>query len=119
MPKAGLTPLAWERPGVDRLVGVHVLAVADGHLAQGVGAVEAVVEAVEGRGLPGGAVDLVDAAALDDLEQAVGVGGVDAPAREAVAGHRQQPAQDELGRRRLADARPVEARVDAVLARPS
>ena len=84
---------------MDRLVGVHEVAVADRHLAQCVRPVEALVEAVEGGGLPGGAVDPEHAAALDDLEQAVGVDRVHAPAREALAGHRQELAQDELAKR--------------------
>jgi hypothetical protein len=67
---------------VDRLVRVHQLAVAHGHLAQCVLAVQALVQAVEGDGLPAGAVAALDAAALGDAGQAVAVDRVDAPALE-------------------------------------
>src|SRR4051794_39939929 len=70
-----------KRPLVDRHVGVHVVAVEHGHLAQRVHPVELalLVEVVEGGGLPCGAVALLDAATLDDPEQAVAVDGIDAP----------------------------------------
>src|SRR5215213_330250 len=70
--------IAWrsdsaEGPVVDRLVGVHEVAVADRHLAQRLGAVElgVFVELVERRRLPRGAVDALQAALLDDPEQAL------------------------------------------------
>jgi hypothetical protein len=53
------------------LVAVHVIAVADGHLASGGDAVEpaVLVEVVEYRALPGGAVPQADAASLHDAQQ--------------------------------------------------
>src|SRR4051794_27109361 len=59
-------------PLVDGLVGVHEVAVAHRHLTQRLPAVElvVVVELVEGRRLPGGAVDALQAALLDHPEQA-------------------------------------------------
>src|SRR3954451_25203689 len=68
-------------PVVDGLVGVHEVAVAHRHLAQGLPAVELVVlvELVERRPLPGGPVEALQAALLDHPEQAVAVPHVDAP----------------------------------------
>jgi mannose-6-phosphate isomerase-like protein (cupin superfamily) len=58
-----------QRPGVDRVVGVHVLDVALGHLAQRLGAVQAGPgELSHGGDLPGGARLAGQAALLDDAQ---------------------------------------------------
>ena len=78
-----------DRPGVHRLVGVHVLDVAAQHLSQGVAAIQRlllVVDAVEGARLPLRAVLVGDAALLDDAEQPVADRGVDTPRGEALRG---------------------------------
>ena len=110
---------AHKRPGVHRLVGVHQLAVLLQRQPQRLGAVGALLLA---RGdlvdVPRGTVATEDAALLDDPEQPRGLVGLDAPALQPRVGHRQQPAQHQLGRGHLADAGPVDARADAVLGAP-
>src|SRR5258707_11382194 len=61
-----------------------------------------------GTGLPG------QAALLDDTEQPVGIGRTDAPPAKTLPGKRKQTAEYEFSRRSLAQARPVELRLDAV-----
>src|SRR5436190_17260826 len=73
-------------PVVHRLVAVHVLAVAQSHLAEGVPSVQTlvVVEAVEEVALPRRTVPQRDASAFDDLQQAVARSGVDSPLAETL-----------------------------------
>src|SRR6202020_2922513 len=69
------------RPGMDRLVAVHVLDIAQGHLAQRLRAVGSAFGECCGRlDLPGGAVPAGETALLDDAQQAVGILWIDAPA---------------------------------------
>ena len=73
------------------VVGVHVLDVALGHQPERFRAAgrAVVAEGRDGGGLPRGAGLAAEAALLDDVQQAVGVLGGDAPAGQAVAGQRQ------------------------------
>ena len=106
-----------QRPVVHGLVGVHVLAVAQRHLAQRVGAVElaVVVEAVEGlRPATSRRCGASTQRRSMMPSRRSRSARVDAPALEALVGERQQPAQHELGDRDLAEPRPVDARVDPV-----
>jgi drug/metabolite transporter (DMT)-like permease len=103
-------------PGVHGFVGVHVLDVALGHLAQRLRAAGAAVpgDLRHGGYLPGGAGLAGQAALLDDAEQPVGVGRADAQLVEPLAGQRQQAAQDQLRHRHITDPGPVELGVQAV-----
>ena len=106
-----------ERPGVHGLVRVHQLAVAHGHLAQRVAAVE-----LRRRRRAGGTSPPATRRRCVSFRQRCSMmpssrsrsAGRDAPALEALVGHREQPAQHQLGDRDLADARPVHARLDPV-----
>ncbi len=80
---------------MDRQVRVHQLAVADGHLPQGRRAPGCPPATARQVALPRGAVAALDAAGLDDAEQAVAVAGVDAEVVEALVREREQLAQDE------------------------
>src|SRR6516225_11313419 len=108
--RASLEPrLAAGGPGVYGLVGVHVLDVALGHLAQRLDAIRAALADRRDRvRLPGRPVLAGDAALLDDAEQPVGQGRVGAPAGEPLLGEWQQTAQHQFDGWHLAKARPVQ-----------
>src|SRR5712691_9121261 len=80
----------WLGPGVDGAVGVHVVYVELGHLAQRLRSGQtAALQGGDSGGLPGGAGLAGQASLLDDGEQAVDVGLVNTPARESGTGERQ------------------------------
>jgi hypothetical protein len=103
------------RPGVDRLIGVHVLDVALGHQPQRLRAVgsAALGERCDCGYLPGGAGPAGKAALLDDAQQAIDMDRIDAPPTESLVGQRQQASEYELGRWRFTQARPVQPCVHA------
>ena len=109
-----------QRPVVHRLVRVHVLAVEHGHPAQRLEPVQplALVEAVEGARPARRRRSASSRSGARSRPSSRSRSAASMPARASPScGRRQQPAQHQLADRHLADARPVEPRVDAVARR--